>query len=399
MKYDFTTVMDRKGRDAIAVDEIGGFGPGAPKEGFDPIPMWVADMNFPTCPAILHAVEERLHEAHFGYFRPRQEYYDAIIRWHRERNGVTDLTEEAIGYENGVLGGVASALRAIALPGDAVLLHSPAYIGFNGTLKAAGYRAVFSELKRDEAGVWRMDYGDMERKIRENRIHAVIFCSPHNPCGRVWEREELLRALEIFRRNDCIVISDEIWSDILLDGHRHIPLQSVSEDARKRVIAIYAPSKTFSLAGFIGSYHVIFDPYLRDRVRAAAEKTHYNSMNVLSMYALIGALSTEGMEWTDELCRVLSENADFAYRHIRENWEGVDLFRPEGTYMLYLDCSAWCRRNGKGIEELLKAGWDVGCAWQDGRPFLLEDSIRVNLASPSSRIREAFERLDRFVFC
>ena len=100
MKYDFTTVMDRKGRDAIAVDEIGGFGPGAPKEGFDPIPMWVADMNFPTCPAILHAVEERLHEAHFGYFRPRQEYYGAIIRWHRERNGVTDLTEEAIGYEN-----------------------------------------------------------------------------------------------------------------------------------------------------------------------------------------------------------------------------------------------------------------------------------------------------------
>lgn len=239
----------------------------------------------------------------------------------------------------------------------------------------------------------------MERKIRENRIHAVIFCSPHNPCGRVWEREELEQALGIFRRNDCVVISDEIWSDILLDGHRHIPLQSVSEDARHRVVALYAPSKTFSLAGFVGSYHVICDRLLRDRVRAAAEKTHYNSMNVLSMYALIGALSREGMEWTDELCRVLTQNVDFMYHHIREHWEGVDLFRPEGTYMLYLDCSAWCRKNGKTIDDLLRAGWDVGCAWQDGRPFLLTDSIRVNLASPFSRIREAADRLDRYVFC
>ena len=398
MKYDFTTVMDRKGRDAIAVDEIGGFGPGAPKEGFDPIPMWVADMNFPTCPAILHAVEERLHEAHFGYFRPRQEYYGAIIRWHRERNGVTDLTEEAIGYENGVLGGVASALRAIALPGDAVLLHSPAYIGFTGTLKAAGYRAVFSELKRDEAGIWRMDFEDMEKKIVENKIHAAIFCSPHNPCGRVWERWEIEKAMELYKKHDVFVVSDEIWSDIILTGHKHIPTQSVSEDAKMRTVAMYAPSKTFNLAGLVGSYSVIYNSWLRDRVEKDASLSHYNAMNVLSMHALIGAYKDEGYEWVDELCQVITGNVDFACDFIEKHFEGISLCRPQGTYMLFLDCTEWCRAHGKTIEELETACWDVGVAIQDGRMFHGPCHLRVNLALPLSRVQEAFHRLDKYVF-
>ena len=400
MKYDFTTIMDRRGQDAIAIDAVGegGFGPGAPLEGFDVIPMWVADINFPTCPAVLDAVRGRLEKPHFGYFEVRDEYYDGIIRWHETRHAVQGLSRECIGYENGVLGGVASALRAFASPGDAVLLHSPTYIGFTGTLLNAGYRIVLSDLKHDADGVWRMDYEDMERKIRDNHIHAVVFCSPHNPCGRVWEMSELSQALDIFRRHDCIVISDEIWSDIILEGHRHIPLQSVNDDARERVIALYAPSKTFSLAGLIGSYHIIYSPYLRDRVRAAASKTHYNSINVLSMYAQIGACTPEGMEWTDELCEVLTQNVDFAYEHILNHYEGIDLAKPEGTYMLYLDCSLWCREHGRTLDDLLRAGWDRGVAWQDGRPFHGPDTIRVNLASPYSRIREAFDRLDRYVF-
>ena len=124
-----------------------------------------------------------------------------------------------------------------------------------------------------------------------NKIHVAVFCNPHNPTGRVWEKEELEKALEVYCNNDCIVISDEIWSDIVLNGHHHIPLQSVNEDARNRVIALYAPSKTFNLAGLIGSYHIIYNSYLRDRVRACSSKSHYNSINMLSMYALIGAYS------------------------------------------------------------------------------------------------------------
>ena len=187
MKYDFTTIMDRFGKDAIAVDLLGtgGEAPGAPKEGFDAIPMWVADMNFATAPAVTEAIANRLQHPAFGYFTPRKEYLDAIIRWQERRNGVTGLTKECIGYENGVLGGVASALAASAAPGDKVMLHSPAYVGFTKTLKNAGYQAVHSPLKLDGEGIWRMDFEDMDAKLKKHHIHAAIFCSPHNPCGRV----------------------------------------------------------------------------------------------------------------------------------------------------------------------------------------------------------------------
>lgn len=400
MKYDFTSIIDRHGKDAVAVDGLGGGGdaPELPKEGFDAIPMWVADMNFATVPAIQDAVIERMKHPTYGYFHPTKEYYDSIIRWQKQRNQVTGLTAECIGYENGVLGGLVSALRASLLPGDSILIHSPTYIGFTHSLMDNGYHIVHSSLKKDAEGTWRMDYEDMDRKIKENHIHAAIFCNPHNPCGRVWEREELEKAMEIYRANDCLVIADEIWSDIILDGYTHVPVQSVNDDAKQRTIALYAPSKTFNLAGLIGSYHIIYNPTLRDKVRSASKKTHYNGMNVLSMHALIGAYSQDGQEWADELCQVLSQNVDYAYRYITEHFEGIELSRPQGTYMLFLDCTKWCENHGRTLDQLLKAGWDVGVAWQDGRPFNGECSIRVNLALPHSRVQEAFDRLDKYVF-
>ena len=398
MKYDFTSIMDRHGRDAIAVDAIGGFGPGAPKEGFDAIPMWVADMNFPTAPAIPAAIIERTRHPAYGYFSATDDYYNAIIRWHEGRNGVTGLAREHIGYENGVLGGVVSALNVLCSRGDNVLLHSPTYIGFTGALTNNGYHIVHSPLVLDENGVWRMDFEDMEKKIVENHIHATIFCSPHNPCGRVWERWEIERAMELFRRHDVYVVSDEIWSDLILDGHRHIPTQSVSEDAKRRTVAMYAPSKTFNLAGLIGSYHVIYDPWLRERVVKESSLCHYNDMNVLSMHALIAAYGPGGQEWLDELRQVLTENVDFACDHIARHFEGVRVSKPQGTYMLFLDCTEWCEKHGKTIDELEKAGWDVGVAWQDGRMFHGPCHIRVNLALPLSRVKEAFDRLDKYVF-
>ena len=163
-------------------------------------------------------------------------------------------------------------------------------------------------------------------------------------------------------------------------------------------MALYAPSKTFNLAGLIGSYHIIYNQALRDRIRAKEEKTHYNSMNVLSMHGLMGAYSPEGQEWVDELCQVLSENVNYTCSYMREHFEGVEVTEPDGTYMLFLDCTRWCETHGKTIEELVKAGWDVGVGWQDGRAFHGPCHIRMNLALPLSRVKEAMDRLKKYVF-
>jgi len=394
MKYDFTSIMDRKGMDAIAVDNP----PGQPGEGFDLIPMWVADMNFPACPTIPESIMERTKHTAYGYFMPRQEYFDSIIRWHEIRNGVEGLKAEHIGYANGVLGGVASALSVLCSKGDNVLLHSPTYIGFTMTLNNNGYHIIHSPLKQDAEGIWRMDFEDMEKKIVENKIHTAIFCSPHNPCGRVWERWEIEKAMELYKKHDVWVISDEIWSDIILSGHKHIPTQSVSEDAKMRTVGMYAPSKTFNLAGLVGSYSIIYNKWLRERIEKEASLCHYNSMNVLSMYALIGAYKPEGYEWVDELQQVITGNVNFACDYIEKHFEGVTVSRPQGTYMLFLDCTKWCESHGKTIEEVEKLCWDVGVALQDGRMFHGPCHLRVNLALPLSRVQEAFERLDKYVF-
>ena len=397
MTYDFTTVMDKRGKDALAVDVIP-FEGAEVAEGFDRIPMWVADMNFATVPTIQEHIIERTKHPLFGYFNPSEEYYNRIINWQASRNQVSGLTKEAIGYENGVLGCVASALQAFTTPGEAILMHAPTYVGFTGTVNANGRKIILSNLVKDEQGIWRMDYEDMDKKIKEHQIHFCIFCSPHNPTGRVWEKEEIESAMEVYLRNQCVVISDEIWSDLILPGYKHIPTQSVSEEAKNATIAIYAPSKTFNLAGLIGSYHIIYNPYLRDKVRKVSSSGHYNSMNVLSMHGLIGAYSEEGAEWTNELCQVLNSNVEYAYDFIQKNFPGVILSRPQGTYMLYLDLSQWCKEHDQAIEDVIRAGIRKGVIWQDGRPFNCPDTIRMNLALPHELVKEAFDRLKKYVF-
>ena len=402
MKYDFTSIMDRRGKDAIAIDGLGtrpGFAPERPKEGFDIIPMWVADMNFPTVPTIPETIIKRVEHPAYGYFDATDAYYDSIIRWHEEQNHVTGLEKECIGYENGVLGGVISALNVLCSKGDKVLIHTPTYIGFTMSLTNNGYDMVHSPLKKDEKGIWRMDYEDMEEKLKTEKIHAAIFCSPHNPCGRVWERWELEKAMELFKKYDVYVISDEIWSDLTLPNHQHIPTQSVSEDARMRTVALYAPSKTFNLAGLIGSYHIIYNSWLRDRVEKESSLCHYNDMNVLSMHALIGAYKEEGKEWLKELREVMEENITYACEFIKTEFKGVEVTKPEGTYMLFIDCEKWCKEQNITIEEVEKMAWEVGVAVQDGRMFHGDYAIRMNLALPLSRVKEAFERLKTYVFC
>ena len=374
MKFDFTTIYDRRGRDAMAVDAVEKIPVFQPNEGFDAIPMWVADMNFATAPAVTEAIRKRLEHPLFGYFMTSDEYFDSIIRWQERRNGVTGLEKEHIGYENGVLGGLMSALAAVCARGDNVLVHSPTYIGFTRSIENGGYHVITSPLKPDRYGVQRMDFFDMETKIKRNDIRAVVFCSPHNPTGRVWEQEELEHFMDMARRLNVTVISDEIWSDLTLRGHRHIPLQSVSDDARQRTVALYAPSKTFNLAGLIGSYHIVYNETLHKRMKKESSLSHYNSMNVLSMHALIGAYSDEGSQ------------------------QGVSVQQPEGTYMLFLDCEEYCRRSGRTLDEVKKAGYEVGVVWQDGRPFHGAHHIRMNLALPMEKVVIAMDRLKEYVF-
>ncbi len=397
MEFDFTTILDRRGKDALAVDVIP-YPDVTVEDGLRPIPMWVADMSFPTAPSVVAAVQKRLEHPNFGYFLLPDAYYDAIIRWQRTRHGVEGLLKEHIGYENGVLGGVSAVLRALTSEGDPILVHSPTYVGFLHVLKGLHRRIATSPLTRDAQGVWRMDYADMERKIKENGVKLVIFCSPHNPCGRVWEREEIERAMAVYRDCGCTVISDEIWADLTFPGHRHIPTQSVSEDAKLRTVAFYAPSKTFSLAGLIGSYHIIYDEALRRAVTDCGDATHYNSCNVLSLHALLGAYSEDGARWADALCDVLYQNLRYVKDFMETHFEGVSMFLPEGTYMLFLNAGEWCRRHGITMDELLRRGVRAGVIWQRGADFGDPDCIRLNVALPFALVEEAMQRLKTRVF-
>lgn len=397
MKYDFTSILNREGKDAIAVEKIP-YKDVTIQEGFSRIPMWVADMNFATAPVITRTLQKRIEHPIFGYFEATKEYYETISQWQMKRNKTEFVEPICIGYENGVLGGVISAMRVLCARGDKVLLHSPAYIGFTHVLHNNGYTIIHSPLVRDQDGVWRMNYEDMERKIKDNHIHTAIFCSPHNPSGRVWEKWEIEKAIAIYKKNDVYVISDEIWSDIILEGYHHIPTQSVSEDAKMRTIAFYSPSKTFNLAGLVGSYHIIYNSYLQDRMKKEVSLSSYNNINVLSMYALLGAYSKEGEEWVEELQQVLTGNVAYAYQFIVSNFQGVHLARPQGTYMLFLDCETWCREKNRTIDDVLRKGYEVGIIWQDGRMFGGDHTIRINLALPFSLVEEAMLRLKKYVF-
>jgi len=397
MQFDFESVVNRSGHDALAIDGLYYLNMPEPKEGFDKIPMWVADMNF-ACPAcITDAVKARLDHPFFGHFEPRQELYDGIIRWQKERNNVV-CEKQDISFDTGVLGGVTSALNVHCQKGDKVLVHSATYIGFSGVFENNGYNPVLSELKKDENGVWRMDFEDMENKLKSQHIPAMVFCSPHNPTGRVWEQWELEKLSALCEKYSVEVISDEIWSDIIMPGFKHIPTQSATPYLHEHTVACYAPSKTFNLAGLTESYRIVYNKKLRDRVNKESSLSHYNELNMLSMYAHIGACSDEGHEWINQLCKVLGSNVDYAYDFINANFKGLTLSKPQGTYLLYVDATEYCKNSGRSLDEVLKSAWDVGVYIQDGRPFHGSCHIRMNLALPHSKIVEAFDRMKKYVF-
>lgn len=398
MKFDFETEFERSGHDSLAMDGIEMIVGGKTEEGREIISMWIADMDFATAPSVVEEMEKRLEHPLFGYFMPSDEYLDSIIKWQETRHGVKGIKHEDIGYQNGVLGGLMCALGAFCAPGDKILVHSPTYAGFLMTAENAGYHFVPSQLVEDEAGISRMDFDDMERICAENDIRAALLCSPQNPTGRVWERAELEQFMEFCKKHDLLVISDEIWSDIVLDDHEHIPTQSISEDAKMRTIAFYAPTKTFNLAGLEGSYQIVYNDTIRRRLNKQASLSHYNSLNVMSMHALVGAYSDTGAEWVDELCKVISENSHLVVDFARKNFEGVKVEQPQGTYMVFLDCKEYCEARGETVEDLKNRGIAKGIIWQDGTVFLAPTCLRLNVALPTTKLKRALNTLKEEVF-
>jgi cystathionine beta-lyase len=264
------------------------------------------------------------------------------------------------------------------------------------TCENNGYHLSKSPLVRDERDVWRMDFEDMERRIVDEHIHVAIICSPHNPCGRVWDRWELETAMDLFARHDVWVISDEIWSDLTLRQNRHVPTQLVNDWAHEHTIALYAPSKTFNLAGLIGSYAITYNPWLRDRLDKESSLSHYNAQNVLSMHALIGAYSEEGAEWCDQLCDVLAANTQLVYTSLITE-PGVQCALPEGTYVLLADFRSWADLHGISYEDVPRLGWDVGVTWHDGQLFDCPGFVRIAASVPTSQVREACSRMERYI--
>ena len=391
MKYNFDEVIDRKGTHAVKVERLP---KGADK---DSLALWVADMDFACAEPILKALHERIDRKIFGYtMYEADECMDAVTGWMKKRYGWEESRENLF-FCPGVVAAYAALINLLTEPGDGIVLQRPIYYPFTNKANSNGRIPVDNALIY-ENGAYRIDFEDLDRKMADPANKVLVVCSPHNPTGRVWEREEIEKAMEIYKANECVVISDEIWSDLTLPGFKHIPTQSVSKDARERTIALYAPSKTFNLAGLVGSYHIIYNRMLRDRVEKASSLSHYNSPNVLSVHALIGAYRPEGYQWVDELREVLKSNADYAYNYILEHFKGVKLSKPEGTYMLYLDCEEWCKEHDTDMDTLLKAGVAVGVIWQDGRPFHRPYAIRLNLALPHVLVKEAFDRMDKYVF-
>ena len=358
--------------------------------GYTSIPMWVADTSFALPDFISDALKQRIDQKTFGYFYLDDRYYQAIIHWLDKRHQVKNITLDDIGFCNGVVGGVFAALAMDGKENDAVLIHNPCYIGFKRAANLAKRTLVYSDLIMDESGLMRMDFKDMEEKIKQYNIKKMILCSPHNPSGRVWEKEELIQLINLALTYDMVIVVDEIWSDIVCKDYEFTSLLNFNP-IRNHLIYLAAPSKTFSLAGLSGSYDVVFNPELKNKYEQFKHNCGFNKANALSCEALIAAYN-QGDMWVDQLNEVIHQNL-VTMRNFILSIDGLKCALPQGTYMLYVDCTDYCRNHQIDLDELLAKGVRKGVLWQDGRPFGHPCSIRINVALPPILLAEAIQRL------
>ena len=387
MRYDFDKILDRTGTASVKCDlcEL--------RFGLkDVIPMWVADMDIPVPPAVVDAVRKRAGHPAYGYTLYPESFWQAIAGWLKDRHD-WEVRRGWLAGSPGVIPAFNLCIRAFTPPGGKVLIQTPVYHPFYSAIERNGRRIVRNPLKLEE-GRYVMDLDGLEAAL-DAETRVFLFCSPHNPVGRVWTREELARLGEILARRDLIVISDEIHSDLVFGGRRHVPLATMAPALADRTITLMAPSKTFNLAGLMTSYVVAANPDLLKAFEAELRSVGLDEGNLFGIVALEAAYR-HGADWLDQLLSYLEGNMALAADFFPTRAPGIRFLPPEGTYLALLDC----RDLGLPQEALddfflRKARVFLDPGTKFGRE--LEGFERMNLACPRPVLREALERIARAV--
>ena len=384
MRYDFDELTERRGSGSVKWDEC-------PSD--DVIPLWVADMDFRAAPAIQEALRRRMEHGVFGYTIVGDDYYDAIINWFQRRHQWTIRREEIL-YTTGVVPAMSVAIKALTMPGERVLILSPAYNCFFSSIRNNGCEVLECALRFTRNNRFEVDWADFEAKCADEKTTVFLLCNPHNPTGRVWTKAELQQMNDICMRHKVKVVSDEIHCELIMPGCRFQPFAAVSEQCRQNSVTLNSPSKSFNIAGLQIANIICPQPEWRRRIDRAININEVCDVNPFGPVALIAAYN-ESEAWLDELCTYLWDNyqalCEFAAEHLPE-WHITPL---EGTYLPWVDITATGMTSQQYADTLLnnaKVWVNPGTMYG---PQSGEGYIRLNIACPRSRLLEALQRISR----
>lgn len=383
MEYDFSRPTDRRGTDSYKWDS-------APEA--DIIPLWVADMDFETFPAITEALQRRVAHGIFGYTRVPEAYYEAVCRWFKKRHG-WHINREDIIYTSGVVPAVSAVIKALTLPGDQVIVQGPVYNCFFSSIRNNGCEMVSNSLIYNKEELrYEIDFDDLERKLKHERARLMLLCNPHNPGGRVWTRDELTRVAELCRKYGVRVVSDEIHCELTLYDNEYVPFGSLPDELSRDSITCCSPSKAFNTAGLQIANIVCRDAEVRNRIDRAININEVCDVNPFGVIALQAAYSDEGYEWLTQLRKYISANYDLLLERFARELPKCKVMRMEGTYLAWIDCSELHIPSDE-IEKMLmhenKVWVNAGSMYgAEGASF-----IRINMACTSELLNEGITRI------
>lgn len=383
MKYDFDKTIDRRATNSYKWDS-------AP-EGV--LPMWVADMDFRTAPAIIDALQKRVVHGIFGYTRVPDAYYDAVTSWFSRRHG-WDIDREWIIYTSGVVPAVSAVIKALTVPGDKVIVQTPVYNCFFSSIRNNDCEIVSNPLRRT-ADTYEMDFDALERCAADPRAKVMLLCNPHNPAGRVWTPDELTRLGNICLRNGVTVVADEIHCELVYQGFKYTPFASLSDAFLHRSVTCVSPSKAFNIAGLQIANIVAFDNDLRSRIDKAININEVCDVNPFGVAATIAAYN-EGEEWLNQLVDYLHGNYEAMAEFCRRELPEFPITRLEGTYLVWMDCSSL----GMPSDALEHALLEDARLWLNaGTMYGAEGEgyMRWNIACPRSVMLDGLNRFLNFV--
>lgn len=386
--YDFDEIIDRTQTDSAkwSVNERR-FG----KK--DVLSMWVADMDFRSPEPVIQALVERAAQGVFGYPIRPDGYYLAVIDWLKKHQGWETNRSWQI-TTPGVVTGLIAALLAFTQPGDKVIIQPPVYYPFFKIVLNNGRQVVENTLIENN-GYYSIDFDTLEQQLSDPRVRIMLFCSPHNPVGRVWSREELTRLGELCLRYEVLLVSDEIHSDLVFSWARHTPAANISPETEQNTISLFAPSKTFNLAGLETSVTIIPNPILRARYNQVIENLKIGGNNIFGMLALEVAYR-EGEEWLSQLLEYLEGNMCFLESYFLENIPQIRVRRPEGTFLTWLDCRS-LDLSGQELKKFMIDKADLGLS--EGVAFgnTGEGFMRLNAGCPRAVLKKGLKQLERAV--